>query len=443
MYKQSIYNLIYEDDNKYYIFNSLSCALSEIIIDLYEAIKNNNLDNIVINQYIDQLIKGGYLIDQKMNEINLITYKISQQKMENRLSLTIVPTLSCNCYCSYCYELHNNDFMDYDVYQSIQNYILKNFLDMKIDSVSITWYGGEPLLAKKDILSFYENLSKYINKNKIRTSIITNGVLLDRVFLSNLLNYTVIKFIQVTLDGSEKKHNEKRYLSNKEGTYNIIIENIKKISLLSANISIRVNVDKNSIDTIDELIEELKKEKINKISNVGIYLGCLSKISDQVKEDSNIFLNKNEFKDLELEFQKKLIQNGFMKGAALYPKPLSTCMYSHYNSFVVLPNGDLYKCWNMIGIERMKAGNIKTIHKKRESQFYQTVNYSPIEIKECRECFFLPICLGGCPYLRNENEKSKSLRESSCLNKENLIKILKIKTRHENYLRSVGCELSD
>lgn len=78
------------------------------------------------------------------------------------------------------------------------------------------------------------------------------------------------------------------------------------------------------------------------------------------------------------------------------------------NSFVVDPDGYLYKCWNEVGNIKSAVGNIK------EDSFDITgyknggwLKRNPLNAAKCKDCTILPVCMGGCPYndvaLKQEN----------------------------------------
>ena len=70
-----------------------------------------------------------------------------------------------------------------------------------------------------------------------------------------LLEFGIEK-IQITLDGSKRIHNSKRKLHTGEGTFGVIINNLKEADK-NLKIMLRVNVDKKNTDYMEELLDEL------------------------------------------------------------------------------------------------------------------------------------------------------------------------------------------
>ena len=84
------------------------------------------------------------------------------------------------------------------------------------------------------------------------------------------------------------------------------------------------------------------------------------------------------------------------------------------NAYVIGPEGELYKCWNDIGISEKVIGHIETERDWNMSLVAEgMVGCSYLESEECKKCFFFPICDGGCPQKRLENKK-KGIENGTC-----------------------------
>ena len=100
----------------------------------------------------------------------------------------------------------------------------------KYSSLFIEWFGGEPLLAKKYVISIAKKARGICKKINIPflSSITTNGYYLNYAVFSELLDGNVIYF-QVTIDGNKKWHDKYRPLKNGDGTYEVIFNNLLSI----------------------------------------------------------------------------------------------------------------------------------------------------------------------------------------------------------------------
>lgn len=70
------------------------------------------------------------------------------------------------------------------------------------------------------------------------------------------------------------------------------------------------------------------------------------------------------------------------------------------------PHGDLYKCWSDIGIIERRVsvldGNDADVNSTLLNDY---MLYDPTEDEKCKDCKYLPLCMGGCPHNRMENLK--------------------------------------
>jgi uncharacterized protein len=297
----------------------------------------------------------------------------------------------------YCFEERKEISMKRDVEDA-----LIYFVDKKLDKVknfSITWFGGEPLLR----LDIIERLSSAFNqlceKKKIEFSfqqIITNGYLLTKVNAEKLKNLN-IKSIQITIDGPPAIHNARRQLKNGEGTFDRIVNNIREPADF-LDIIIRINIDEENFNNIDELYEILEKSGI--LNRVLIYIGHVRASTAACSSVSYKCFNVKSFSKIVIDFFK---QNKKAKLAPIYPKlyDYGVCCADKINAFVVAPSGNLYKCWSEISFnEKNSIGNVFNDELKpyQIKNLVKYMNWDPFLIKECIRCKYLPICAGGCPF---------------------------------------------
>ena len=183
--KISKYNFFinYKEDN-IIAYNSFTNALAIINNDKYNqflAFKNNNGDISDENLKSD-LLKGGFLIEDTKDELKDLRRDLYMSRFNTkRLSLTIAPTSDCNFRCVYCFEQNSirKEYMSKETMNHIINLVKSKSEEIK--HLSITWYGGEPILALNQIEYMTESFLKICNENKIKyySDIVTNGYLLN------------------------------------------------------------------------------------------------------------------------------------------------------------------------------------------------------------------------------------------------------------------------
>jgi uncharacterized protein len=78
------------------------------------------------------------------------------------------------------------------------------------------------------------------------------------------------------------------------------------------------------------------------------------------------------------------------------------------NSFLVDPDGDLYRCFNFAGDKSKSMGNIRNPIDYQHPEFTKLFQFDPFEDGDCRRCTILPICMGGCPAKRFDRNLPKN-----------------------------------
>ena len=402
--KKSKYNFFIKySDDEYIAYNSLTNALAIVTEKEYLSF-SNDIESLSENE-LKNFKYGGFLIDDQVDELELIRFYSSYFKFSRRtLGLTIAPTLECNFRCIYCYEKdQNNNFtMNFTTQENLLDFI--NNRIKHTDRLDITWYGGEPLLA----ISIIENLSQKIieicDKNQVAFSagIITNGYLLDEKCCETLKRCK-ITFVQITLDGTKEIHDKRRILKDGSGSFDQIIENLKGMKNFKFDIALRVNVDTNNEKAFSDLIECL--EKNNLLKYVDPYMAIVTPTNNRYSKEICFSPEKAA---ISIENSNKLLESKNKKIAIEYPaNRFNFCGADNINSFVIDPWGNVYSCWNEIGIESAVIFNIDkqkndAIEYDRKNLFNKLkfLMYDPTNNEQCKECKCLPICMGGCPYER-------------------------------------------
>lgn len=432
--KKSNYNkFLYTDDGKRIAFNSMTCALAEVddnFFEIYDNIENTNFTNLNEKQksLIQDMLDGNYIVDDKVDELKMIKYRHFRSKFaEDTLSLTIAPTLECNFSCPYCYETPKKGMMSKEIQDAIIEVINRRI--RKIKKLSICWYGGEPLLGQNIILSLSNKMIHMCEKNEIEysASMVTNGYLLSDDLIDKLKNCSITSY-QITVDGPPEIHNRRRRFKGCEcDTYTKIMENIKLLIDKGLKPIIRVNVDSTNVHYINELLEMFKMEGL---SNVKVYFGHVRGEEYSGCSSNLSCMNCQEYAEFDFKYSKVLRDNGFATDSDYYPTLKSNyCGADNCNAFVIDHDGNMYKCWNDVGIEELAIANVLDEEEIDDLKCMNNINYllwTPFDYVECKECWLLPICMGGCPWngmhkgSKPECEKWKYVIEKSMIDKYNM-----------------------
>jgi len=407
--KMSAYNFTFpyvEDDSKVVLYNTRTNAMALIDNDKFLKLKDFSLSNEMLSNdgdLISNLKRGGFIIDDNINEIHLLRYNLLNSRYDKRsLGLTIAPTADCNFRCIYCFEIDKLKKMEMS--QDTQERLVEQVKSQAshITKLSVNWFGGEPLLAL-DSVEFMTQQFKQICIDKdidYSASMITNGYLFSPEVAKKLKSLD-IKFVQITLDGTESIHNKRRFLEDGAPTFSQIVDNLKQSAqIFNGQISLRINVDRENADDLDEIESMLVNTGLIYIDNVMPNLGYIDSLGGGCYSATQC-LTRKEFVDIDYIFKKRLSKYKRNLMTMFYPTLRGTfCGADSCSSHVVGHDGGLYRCWADIGDDSKKVGSLVDADVKNKALLLSYMMYDPTEDENCHYCKYLPICMGGCPMHR-------------------------------------------
>ncbi len=420
MLKWSKYNFSIEKNNDKLLYNSLTNnlirieknELDRIKTFLHENVKDKSDDNSV-----KLLLKQGFITKSDNNKINNIRLgKILSNFSSNYANICIAPTQDCNFDCSYCFEdFRNSVSFDMKMEQKVVDFICSYPKDKEI---FIEWYGGEPLYAFDSIKRISQKLKE--KKRKFSASMISNGYLLTAEKINFFKNLNITQ-IQITLDGMKNTHDKRRKLKNaKGGTFNVIIDNIKTILNLNKNIKIQIRVN---IDSTNSEEYHILYNYLNEIfgeNKLHIYPGFVEDGELNISSASCTLNNDRQAVFLLEQFEKYGIYT------KLYPqKSNSDCMMRQKDSWLIGPNGDLYKCMSDLGDKNKVVGNLNTGITNHNLLSTFLIGADPFLDNICSSCKNMPECGGGCPSKRIEFDENNIKKRPCSVFKNNMSSFIK------------------
>ncbi|MDR1522117.1 MAG: radical SAM protein [Streptococcaceae bacterium] len=426
--KWSRYSKLFKSQkNGWLLYNSASNAfltLEEkavsVIQEIIKSPKTYDFSN-AVNLYFQLRISGFLVEDTKDNDLfNILKMRrLLVGYATDTLTLTIAPTRKCNFACPYCYETNRTKSMMND--ETIENLLKFIKMHKQARRVFFVWYGGEPLLAYKKI----KQINAKIEELKIPYSakMITNGYCLTSEICEEL-NDLHISDIQITIDGDRKTHNSRRFLIGGGKTFDRIINNID--TLLRSNykgiLHLRVNIDTRNSKQFANVYRFIQSKYDDEtLKRIYIYPGFVH--GKETTPDIACFFDYVK----KGEFIAKLAKEEKISPLPIFPQSKYTaCTLVQHNSYVVGPDGELYKCWHDVGEKDKVIGNIafKNWNMALIAEGMISGNY--LEDKKCEKCFFFPVCDGGCPKLRMLNNRDKKRRDHCSYFKNNLEELLEI-----------------
>ena len=387
--KASRYNYFVDNGDKTIVFNGISEKFFEINRNnahIYKQIFSHpDQFGEMLLPFIEKIKDDGFFVDEKTDELELVKDKLNVQTKENQYFLMILPTYQCNLRCWYCIQNHKEIWINDDVVRKIKKRIINKMNDDSIDSLHLSWFGGEPLMAYETIVSL-TRFAREVAESRGKTfncSITTNSTLLTPERIEELKECGV-NYYQITIDGTREYHNTVKVINGKS-TFDMALQNIDAIARHSRCL-LRFNYTKENlrpegiINDIKGLLSEESKKNITFL---------LYKVWQENADD----INNNDVAHL---FEKS-------KELGLHPMlPRTSICYADQKHFdCIFPDGKVEKCDNEdpdatrgILLEDGSVnwpGGTPTAH----TSAYKS------EKSECMQCRFLPLCGGPCVAKRN------------------------------------------
>lgn len=311
---------------------------------------------------------------------------------------------------------------------------------------TISFYGGEPFLKKNSKIVKYI-LRKGLGKN-LKFGAITNGYELEE--FKEFFGKGKIEKIQITLDGPPKIHNNSRYLYDGTATFEKIAKNISLALSKKVAVSIRINVDKKSINELNELDDIFQNNgwKDSKYFSAYIALkraygledkcNTFSKEGDLAKEWIKIVNNSPNSKigtvdqGIKKVFSDSIINNTVIRFKSSY-------CGANSSMYLFDPLGDIYTCWDVVKQKQCKVGEYFPEHKTNSASLNNWHVRHIGNIDQCTKCKYALFCGGGCEgQLYHDKEEFFS---SYCNDFPNLFKKYLLHTLNTN--KSIQVKLSN
>lgn len=245
--KRSVFEIFNICDN-YVLYDPIVNMFYKIPRSLYELLENvkqiecgDEIPKSLINklEYFNKILGSskafqGYSFAKPQ-------YPFSDKQVEYMLyhrqkQLVLEMTKNCNFRCKYC--ILSDIYGDNDQYSlgQMSRAVLKKSLDFFIktsvdsDSLTISFYGGEPFLCFENIKWCVEYMLKNAIGKKVSFTTTTNGSLLTEEVIDYIVAHDFR--IMLSLDGPKPLHDANRILADGQATYDIVNSKLEYIKNL-------------------------------------------------------------------------------------------------------------------------------------------------------------------------------------------------------------------
>jgi uncharacterized protein len=231
-----------------------------------------------------------------------------------------------------------------------------------LDFLRVSWFGGEPLAAKDIVIEISEYATALALKYpqlRYQANMTTNGYFLNYDTAAALVDVGVRSY-QISLDGPRDIHNKSRIRADGGSTYDQIWTNLLAIrdSSLPVNVKLRIHFSVDTLNQIDPLIEDIRKEFLHD-SRFFVFFKAIERLGGPNDTSIKIF-SKAEKEDAVHLLQTKLFGENLASPQNYYLKEDHACYASRPNSLLIRPNGDVGKCTVALYDERNKIASLQS-----------------------------------------------------------------------------------
>ena len=357
-----------------------------------------------------------YITDEQIKEILSDVENLKSQGLLYKDEVTTYPMKSnevkalcihichdCNMRCKYCFADEGayhakREMMSLETAKKAVDFLIANSGKRKV--LEMDFFGGEPLM-NLDVLKqtvYYAKAEGAKVGKKFLFTTTTNALLLNdetiEFFNAEMEN------VVLSLDGRKEVNDAIRKTVNGKGTFDIIVEKIKKFISLRGSKSYYVrgtftakNLDfsKDVLFIADQGVDSISMEPVvTEIPELQIRAEHLPTIEKEYEELCEKYLERHE-KGEGFNFFHFNID---LEGGPCLSKRVSACGAGN-EYFSVTPNGDLYPCHQFAGDEKFRMGSVfEGITKPELREKFK--NSCLFTRKKCENCFAKFICSGGC-----------------------------------------------
>jgi uncharacterized protein len=267
------------------------------------------------------------------------------------------------------------------------------------DGKMIIFYGGEPLLNFEIIKITVLAIEAYQEQKRIAPDIqiitLTNGTLMTDEIAAFFSAHHITA--SVSLDGDEFVTNSCRVFTNGAPTYQAVRQGIATAQQHDCAVSLSVTISEACVDNFNstmQVIDDIGTKDIgfNMLIKDGPEdLAYAEQATDFIIKAHKLFREKGIFED---RIMRKVSS---FNCADVYK---FDCAAAGANQIVIAPDGAIGICHIQLGTRTDFTGNVHdpAFDPAHDPVFMEWNKRTPLNMRECQDCYALGICGGGCPF---------------------------------------------
>ncbi len=398
--------------------NALSGAidkLSEVEVALVERSLGGQRGG---GSLIARLRSRGYLFDNAADEQSRFRRLVAEFGREQHGAVThlvICPTYACNLRCVYCFEhrSHPNlprEMMDIDAVNHVFDAFSRIRRLYPSRNYALGLFGGEPLMTSTRFV--VSRILSRARKNRLPVMIVTNGVSVASYLPILEEHQSDIQALQLTLDGPEEVHNQRRPDAAGRGTFDAVAAAVDILLEKNMHVVLRVNVDLGNVDELPRLAKVISNRGWSEASSFSCSLapvkdhlgsGAIPNVPAEADLLSALFDVYDRSPESEKIFGLKglqvLGQLSALLGSGGSSRPkIYHCEANHGGFWVAGPEGLLYACPEAVGQPDLAIGRYTPAFEVWPQRMEPWMGRNINTLNACRSCEVGPLCGGGCAY---------------------------------------------
>lgn len=265
-----------------------------------------------------------------------------------------------------------------------------------VRQLHVNWFGGEPLLRLATMALMSQTMAHEAQTHGCLFTqfLTTNGYLLTRPIATQLASLGISN-VQVTLDGEQASHDQLRVLASGKGTYREVLAACEHVVSAGMDLMVRINLNRWNARRIDGLLADLVSRSISPANTVIHTVRAIDHGNCDPAVSSMMFTNA-EFASEWIRILETIGEYGF--GLPTLASRPYNCAFDLPQTVMIGRDGTIRHCSSSTGClaELTESGE----ETGRTVLYGRVKSRTPLADAECRECSYLPMCMGGCSYLQ-------------------------------------------
>lgn len=327
----------------------------------------------------------------------------------------VVLDTKCNLGCYFCFAKNKSGIT---VPISSIKKVLENLDNLTTEKiVQFKYYGGEAMLSQDLLIEHFKLISSHYSNKEFRIVLITNGTIYPNTEMIEMIKKGIVT-ITFSMEGNREQHNNIRKFLSGRGSFDIVIENIKRLALeTNRRFLIQTVMSNEWIRDIDKYIDfteeykdiadfcgvpmfgtfEITNEMLNKFGS------ALEKYTNKMVEDYEKYGYSNLLFFHEMRAMMKLLSTHEFKNSQFH------CLAGYEQ--ITLVGEDLYPCSRAYH-NKMYFSKYKDMeeYKKQRESYKQQVSQD-FNCISCQKKNFIG-CIGSC--LISTWQNNNTLLEEVC-----------------------------